>query len=286
MTYYLEKSVWNQITDIPEGMNLEMINDPTRLTTCIFPTIDKIEKNCVILDMGCGTGLIGMYALEKGAKFVYFLEQDPQILYILENTLHKILPDGCYKIISKDIEELILDDFTHGSPDYATSEFYGPTLFDEGYINYTKCLRNLFKDIQFIPEIFETNVYIADVDYKQCLWPAEKNAIEQFKFMYNKKGFISNNTGFFDPKNPTYAGSIKFDANQQTFSNDVRFEFTGEEKIVFCSNVIYSDEYRHVFSFYGWYLPKHNESVTYSVNVSLNEETIFQPRILKVDNLS
>lgn len=264
-------------------MNLDMINDESRLRLCIFPAIDRIPKNKIVLDIGCGTGLIGMYALAAGAKFVYFLEQDPQMLHILHNTLPKILPSARYTIISKDIEELTREDFKKGVPHYITSEFYGPTLFDEGYINYTAHLRAMFRKAHFIPEIFETELYVADVDYTQSLWPKEENAIEQFKFMYAEKGFINGFTGWFDPINPQYVGSIKFDANRQHFENGVTFLHKGNEKILYCKNVIKSGENNHVFSFYGWYLPFSKKKKTYHMHISLQDETIFQPRLNLVD---
>lgn len=280
MTYYLEKSEWMRQNNVPEGMNIQMINQPDRVEKVIYPAIEKIEKDSIVLDAGCGTGLLGMYALEKGAKFVYFLEQSPQMYHILENVLPDKLPAGSYKLIRKDIEHLTIEDFDHGVPDYVTSEFYGPTLFDEGYVYYTKHLKSLFENVKFIPECFETKIYKADVNYSQCLWPKHKNLIDHFKFMYSSKGFNSVNCGYFDPTQPEYIGSIKFNANTQVFENSVSIDFEREqEKIIYCLNTINSHGNEQQFSFYGWYVPKTKSKKTYTVYISLDNDSLFQPRI-------
>lgn len=283
MTYYLEKSVWNNPLDIPEGMNLDMVNDEGRLHPVIFPSIDTLPKNKIFLDAGCGSGMIGLYALKQGAKFVYFLEQDPQTLRILENTLHKLIPKGRFVIISKDIEDLTVDDFKNGAPHFITSEFYGPTLFDEGYVHYTKHLRSLFPKAHFIPEHFETRIFTTDIDYSWPLWPHDHSVLEQYKFMYSEKGYISNN-GWFVPEEMDYVDSITYDANRLVFKNLIQLVHKGPEKLVYCQNVIHSKQREQVFSFYGWYLPASKKKKTYEIKISLDNETIFQPIINVVDN--
>jgi 16S rRNA G966 N2-methylase RsmD len=85
MTYYLEKSEWYQMQNVPEGMVLDMINMEDRVEKVLYPAIETVAKNSIVLDAGCGTGLLGIYALAQGAKFVYFLEQNSQMYHILEN---------------------------------------------------------------------------------------------------------------------------------------------------------------------------------------------------------
>jgi SAM-dependent methyltransferase len=280
MTYYLEKSEWYQMQNVPEGMVLDMINMEDRVEKVLYPAIETVAKNSIVLDAGCGTGLLGIYALAQGAKFVYFLEQNSQMYHILENVLPSKLPPNSYKLIRKDIEHLTIEDFDQGAPDYVTSEFYGPTLFDEGYVHYTRHLRSLFENVKFIPECFETKIYKANVDYSQCLWPMHKEVIDHYKFMYSSKGFNSANCGFFDPIKPEYVGSIKFNANTQVFERSLSIDFENEkEKIIFCHNTVNSHGREQYFNFYGWYVPKTKSKKTYTVYISLDEETIFRPMI-------
>ena len=59
MTYYLKESEWYQSVHVPEGMNLDMINQPNRLSELLLPAIDLVEPNKIFIDMGCGTGILG-----------------------------------------------------------------------------------------------------------------------------------------------------------------------------------------------------------------------------------
>ena len=91
MAYYLSKSEWANSKIIPEGMNLDMLNQEGRLDLLLKPAIGAVAKGNTFIDLGCGTGLLGIHALEHGAEFVYFVEQDAQMIHILENVLPKKL---------------------------------------------------------------------------------------------------------------------------------------------------------------------------------------------------
>ena len=167
MTYYLRESDWFNSTDIPEGMNLDMLNTVgSRLSKLLTPSLYKVVTDKVVIDMGCGTGILGLQALSRGAKFVYFVERDTQMYHILKNVLSTKLDSTHYKLINKDIEDLTVEDFDMGIPDITVSEFYGPRLFDEGYVNYTKHIRSLFPKCYFIPETFKVDFYLNNIDYK------------------------------------------------------------------------------------------------------------------------
>lgn len=256
MTYYLTKSSWYNSLDVPEGMNLDMLNMPGRLDLLLKPAIDRTNTDKVFVDLGCGTGILGLYALSKGAKFVYFVEQNDQMVYILQNILSNKIQPHQFKIIHKDIESLSKDDFDQYEPEIFVSEFYGPRLFDEGYVNYTKHIRSLFPNCFFIPSTFSGKFYLGEVDYNQPIWPTDKDLLDHFKFMYKEKGFAKY---IEKPHKIDYIGKIYFDANKQEFHNNIKFTYTlDQESLLFgIMNVEHADlnqEYTHI----GWFLDKND----------------------------
>ena len=131
MTYYLNESEWMNSRYVPEGMNLDMLNNlDSRLDALLIPAIRNSVYDKIVIDLGCGTGILGLNAINYGAKFVYFVERDPHMFHILENVISKKLSASQYKLINKDIEDLTVEDFDMGTPNITVSEFYGPRLFD------------------------------------------------------------------------------------------------------------------------------------------------------------
>ena len=250
MTYYLEHSDWMNSVHVPEGMNLDMLNNlPNRLEQLLKPALQKHSKDNIIIDLGAGTGVLGLFALEFGAKFVYFVERDPQMFHILTNVLSKKLPADKFKLINKDIEELSIEDFDCGTPDVVVSEFYGPRLFDEGYVNYTKHLRSFLPDCYFIPETFEVEFYLVDIDYSQPIWPEDSALIDHFKFMYKEKGFARH----MEFSDGAYMGSVLFNANKQTFDNAVEFVYDKDtEKLLVGRAIVKHVDLVQHYTVLGW----------------------------------
>lgn len=219
MTYYLENSEWMMNSNVPEGMNIDMVNDPFRVNDLLKPGISEIAKESVIIDLGCGTGMLGLHALSQGAKFVYFVEQSEQMAHILRNVLPNKIDQTKFKIINKNIKFLEKEDFDGPTPDYAVSEFFGPRLFDEGYTEYSKKIKSLIPSCQFIPEIFKLEIFQAEVDYTQYPWPFNvPEMIDHYKFMYKEKGF-GGWPWQIEMIKPIKLGEIVFNANTQEFSN-------------------------------------------------------------------
>lgn len=284
MTYHLQNSMWLNPTAVPEGMNLKMINHPSRLSL-LYPAIDLMPKDQVVIDAGCGTGLLGLRSLSKGAKFVYFVEQDVQMFHILEETLSNTLDNKKYKLIHSDIENLDRNDFVNNlDPTYMISEFFGPTLFDEGYVSYTRYIRSLFPNISFIPEIFETEVFLSDVDYKDPIWPQSNvEVLEHFRLMYSQKGFTNSYVREeVQPHNPVYQGSIVYNADTQEFSNKVFLEHVGEERLIFCHNTIKHASYKQNWNWNGWYMYPSDSQKKYAVEISVDPTTLYYPLLNEV----
>lgn len=265
MTYYLKESDWYHGPNVPEGMNLDMINQSDRLTELLLPAIDQIEPGKIVIDLGCGTGLLGIHALKKGAKFVYFVERDEQMFHILLNVLPKKIDPSTFKLINKDICELVIEDFDQGVPKVVVSEFYGPRLFDEGYVNYTKHIRSMFPECFFIPETFVGEFYLGDVDFKQPIWPIDDELIDHYKFMYRSKGFSKC---IDSPHNLNEVGKIQFDANNQEFINSFEFTYEStEDKILYGRMIIKHNTLIQYYTAIGWYMDKEDSAKKFQIHV-------------------
>lgn len=278
MTYYLKESDWYHSLIVPEGMNIDMINQSSRLTEILLPAIDQIEPGEIFIDMGCGTGALGLHALKKGAKFVYFVEQDAQMFHILANVLPKKLDPSTFKLINKDICSLVIEDFDQGIPKVVVSEFYGPRLFDEGYVEYTKHIRSMFPECFFIPETFVGDFYLGDVDFKQPVWPHNEELIDHYKFMYRSKGF----TKCIDsPDHLVNVGEIHFNANSQEFVNSFEFTYKSKvDKILYGRMIIKHNNLIQYYTAIGWYMDKEDSTKKFQIHVDPNNH--FNTRLNKL----
>lgn len=280
MTYYLQHSEWMSLLSAPEGMNLDMLNNlSNRLDTLLKPMLSAHSKDNIVIDLGAGTGVLGLFALSQGATFVYFVERDPQMFHILSNVLPNKLPPGKFKLINKDIEDLTIDDFDCGTPDVVVSEFYGPQLFDEGYVNYTKHLRSFLPDCYFIPETFEVEFYLGDIDYSQPIWPEDSELIDHFKFMYKEKGFVRH----MELANGEYMGSILFDANKQTFDNAVEFVYDKNvEQLLVGKAIIKHKELTQYYTTLGWLMTADDCDRKFRIYYDI--PSYFNPRKIDITN--
>jgi SAM-dependent methyltransferase len=267
MTYYLEKSTY--FTGLmTEGMNLEMVNSENRIETLLKPSISSVSKDKIFIDMGCGTGILGMYALATGAKFVYFVEMNPYMFELLTKVIPTKLNKNQFKLINKDIEHLTIEDFDCGIPDVAVSEFYGPTLFDEGYVNITKYVKSIFPKIYFIPEIFKIDFYLSNINYgDSSIWPNDSELLDFYKINYSDNGFNVNIEFQGD-----YVGNIIFNANTQIFDNSVSFLFEHDnDKLLIGSKIILHNDLKQEFGNFGWFIDKENKNKTFNISSDVSE---------------
>lgn len=263
MTYYLQQSTWMNSRSIPEGMNLDMLNMPDRLNHILKPAIDRGSKYRTWIDLGCGTGVLGLYALEKGADFVYFVEQDPQMLHILSEILPKKLLPNQYQIIAKDIESLTIDLFQGPKPEAAVSEFYGPRLFDEGYPNYVTHLKTLWPNLEFAPDAFRADFYLCDIDYDQPIWPNDPNLYDHFLYMYQHKGWAR----WIDwPHNREYIGKIRFDTRQKSWRPYLNFDYYSQDKKMLVAALIAEyQELEHDYTRMGWIMTPEESGARFQI---------------------
>lgn len=263
MTYYLLHSDYHE-SAFPEGMNIHMINGGHR-NYLTLEKLKEIASDKIVIDMGAGTGLLGMYALKYNAKFIYFVEANTEMCSILEQVFPSKLKPGTYKIINKDIEHLTIDDFDCGTPDIAVSEFFGPRLFDEGYVNYTKHVRSIVPDILFIPETFEIDFYLTDIDLRLPIWPSNNMLLSHFVVMYKNRGFTADRAGEYP--NDCLVGTIRYNANTEQFDNEVFFTPTieKEQMIIGIAKVSCGGLNYHNHLSFGWITDRTDINKTFKI---------------------
>lgn len=114
-------------------------------------------QNKIVVDLGAGTGMWTMESLSQGAKFVYLVERNP----ILIKYLNHIFKGKPVKVIGKDIKDLSLADFDHGTPEVIVHEIFSTIAISEGVIPAFKKINSLFKDkISYIPQYFWMEAYV------------------------------------------------------------------------------------------------------------------------------
>lgn len=260
------------------GMNYEMVNEEARLKTVWKPSIDQLAKDKVFIDLGCGTGVLGMYALEQGAKFVYFVERQDGMVALLKETLPQILPELNYKIIHKNIFDLTAEDFDIFVPEVVVSETIGVHIFDEQYINFCQHLKSLYQDLIFIPNFLEIEIRVAEIDYTKYPWPYnEPRLTEIYRSYYNKvkyfvySGFKKNAPATIDLEKTKLIGSIFYDIEKNNLNLSCQFEINEEKEcLIYCIGKVSQDlTNTEEWSYFGWYVNSNNSKGKYQVQFDI-----------------
>lgn len=91
--------------------------------------MNKDIEGKTIADLGAGTGILGIAALELGAEFVYFVEIDEKAIQMLKNNL-KEYEKSRYKIVNNDIDVFNQKvDTVIMNPPFGTKEKYADRMF-------------------------------------------------------------------------------------------------------------------------------------------------------------
>jgi 16S rRNA (guanine(966)-N(2))-methyltransferase RsmD len=119
--------------------------------TDIRPTSDRLREtlfnvltagnpqaleHCVWLDLFAGTGAVGIEALSRGAKQVYFVESSAPAADVIRNNLQSLSVENGFKILRAELphafwrmeREHVAADVVFLDPPYRMQEVYGKTL--------------------------------------------------------------------------------------------------------------------------------------------------------------
>ncbi|XP_049886336.1 protein arginine N-methyltransferase 3 [Pectinophora gossypiella] len=114
------------------GIHYDMLSDKVRTESYRDAILNNTEtlKDKVVLDLGCGTGILSMFSATAGAKKVYALDQSEVIYHamdiIRENNLHNVI-----KTVKGRLENTKLDE----KVDIIVSEWMGYFLLFEGMLD-------------------------------------------------------------------------------------------------------------------------------------------------------
>lgn len=155
---------------------LKMLNDTDR--NIFYKNIIAKMKPDYVIDYGCGYPILSQFCLMAGAKKVYAIDTNKNLIPILEN-FKKIYPNR--------FEYFITDH--NNLPDIRTnfvvSELFAPNLFHEEYIPVYKSLIKKYGDIKFIPSQWK---------FKTALFQLSNAE----KMITDILGFEDNNDWLFD----------------------------------------------------------------------------------------
>jgi 16S rRNA (guanine966-N2)-methyltransferase len=120
------------------GMDLRPTSDRLRETLFDVLTAGNPSslEGSVWIDLYAGTGAVGIEALSRGAKMVYFVESSPRAAELIGKNLQSLDVVKGFKIVKQDVtrglEQLeassVQTDFVFLDPPYRMEEAYGQTL--------------------------------------------------------------------------------------------------------------------------------------------------------------
>src|SRR3989338_609526 len=118
-------------------------------------------KNKIIADLGCGTGILGIGCLLLEAGFVYFVDNDKDVLEILKENLKKYNFKN-YKIINKDIKDFNeAVDVVIQNPPFGTKVKHSDKIFLEKAFSIAKVIYSFHKTstLRFIEAVSKDNKF-------------------------------------------------------------------------------------------------------------------------------
>ncbi|MBA2405964.1 MAG: 50S ribosomal protein L11 methyltransferase [Bdellovibrionales bacterium] len=136
--------------------HLTMMNDKPR-NDFYYGEIKARATDKIVVDLGCGSGLLTQYALEAGAKHIYAIEQDPVLQKCFAFAFREEIKNGRVTLLAKSSQALTVEDFAFGKPELIIHEIFGKALFNERVLETFNDLfsRKVFEETtDFIPQKF------------------------------------------------------------------------------------------------------------------------------------
>lgn len=95
---------FNQHEPFTSGLGISSLEDTDRSITLMNKIYGQTQKGDVVIDLGAGTGVLGLTALLKGADKVYFIDINPQLTnFISFLATSRGYEDDKYQVIAADV---------------------------------------------------------------------------------------------------------------------------------------------------------------------------------------
>jgi len=133
-----------------------MLSDTHRLDGFVNAIRRKVHVGDIVVDLGAGTGILGIECAKAGADVVHLVEQEPKLVAVIEQMVKEHdVEDKC--IIHNKRSDEFLNEFI-GNVDLIVCEGIGDHIFEsrliKDFLNF-KAKHN----INSIPELFKLYVY-------------------------------------------------------------------------------------------------------------------------------
>ena len=153
-----------KILKSPKSDNIRPTGD--KVKQALYTKLQFFIKDRVVLDLFSGSGALGIEALSRGAKKVYFVDKDYRSISLTKENLKKI--EGNYKVIHSDFKNALL----------SLKERIGLILVDPPYASgyYNEILKIIFDN-----EILEDDGIIV------CEHPSDMDIICDFNQLDQKQ---------------------------------------------------------------------------------------------------
>jgi len=165
------------------GIHEEMLKDEVRMKCYRGSIINNkhLFQGKVVLDVGCGTGIMSMFAARAGAKKVFGVDYSDIVLQAQQIVKDNHL-DDVVTLIKGKMEEVVLPGIELNSVDIIISEWMGYCLLYESMLNTVLVARDkwLKPNGIILPDMAYLNIVgIEDAEYKE----------EKIHFWDNVEGF-------------------------------------------------------------------------------------------------
>jgi len=153
------------------GIHEEMLKDEVRMKAYRASIVNNkhLFEGKVVLDVGCGTGIMSMFAARAGAKKVFGVDYSDIVLQAQQIVKDNHL-DDVVTLIKGKMEEVVLPGIEEGGVDIIISEWMGYCLLYESMLNTVLVARDkwLRPGGIILPDFAYLNlVAIEDGEYKE-----------------------------------------------------------------------------------------------------------------------
>ena len=206
------------------GLHLAMIKDRVRTEAYRRAIENVVREDDVILDLGCGTGILSFFAAKKGCRKIYAIDSSD----IIDAAAETAKKNNLTKHI-KFIKENIYNFKTEEKIDVLIHEQIGNFLWDEDLISKISYIRDNFlkENGTLIP--FKIDLYLAPVNYKSpaekavSFWGSKKYGIDFSNLKY--KSFLERSGFALHPSNIKLVNEKSFLASAKlAYTIDLRTE--------------------------------------------------------------